>query len=142
MPVPPDRVGGWRAQVGYVPQSAALLQDSVERNLTWVRPRPPSALEVEQALDCAELSDVISGLKHGLKTIVGRREGRLSGGERQRVAIARELLRGPNLLVLDEATNALDAATELSAQRRGGRDSESGRRGRAELQKGADAGRS
>lgn len=112
-PLPLDRTGGWRAQVGYVPQSAALLQGTVERNLTWVRRRPPSELEMEQALDCAELSGVISGLKHGKKTTVGRREGRLSGGERQRLAIARELLRSPSLLVLDEATNALDSGTEL-----------------------------
>ncbi|MDH5239634.1 MAG: ABC transporter ATP-binding protein/permease [Gammaproteobacteria bacterium] len=115
--VPADRIGGWRAQVGYVPQSAALLQDTVERNLTWVRQSPPSELEIREALDCAELSDVIRGLKHGMKTTVGRREGRLSGGERQRLAIARELLRRPNLLVLDEATNALDAATELRVLR-------------------------
>jgi ATP-binding cassette subfamily C protein len=94
-----------------------LLQDTVERNLTWVRSAPPSAAELEKSIQCAELSSVILRLKEGLATIVGRREGGLSGGECQRLAIARELLRNPNLLVLDEATNALDVDTEARVLR-------------------------
>ncbi len=113
----PESIGGWRKIVGYVAQSTGLLQDTIERNLTWVLSESPTEEELQRAIACTEMSDVILGLGAGLQTVVGRREGRLSGGERQRLAIARELLRNPRLLVLDEATNALDIDTEIAVLR-------------------------
>jgi ABC-type multidrug transport system fused ATPase/permease subunit len=95
-----------------VPQSAALLHDTIARNLNWVLAKPASALELERALRCAQILHLKSEFKDGLDTMVDRRDGALSGGERQRLAIARELLRQPKLLILDEATNALDAEIE------------------------------
>ncbi len=111
-PLGEDRTVNWRLCVGYVAQAAVLLQDTVRHNLNWVLPRPASRKEIEGALNCAEISHVTAELPYGLATIIDRREGTLSGGERQRLAIARELLRRPQLLILDEATNALDVDNE------------------------------
>ena len=111
-PLAAASIGGWRRRVGYVSQTTALLQDTIRNNLTWVLVEPASDAEIERALRCAEADQLVAGLPNGLDTIVDRREGRLSGGERQRLAIARELLRMPDLLILDEATNALDVDTE------------------------------
>ena len=111
-PLDATSIGGWRRRVGYVSQTTTLLQDTIEHNLTWVLAEPASDAEMAQALRCAEFEEVVARLPNGLQTIVDRREGRLSGGERQRLAIARELLRSPDLLILDEATNALDVDTE------------------------------
>jgi ATP-binding cassette subfamily C protein len=107
-----DQIPSWRLAVGYVPQSAALLHDTIARNLNWVLAKPAPALELERALRCAQILHLKSEFRDGLNTMVDRRDGALSGGERQRLAIARELLRQPKLLILDEATNSLDVEIE------------------------------
>ena len=112
IPLDETRLAAWRMQVGYVPQAAVLLRDTVRQNLTFLLRNLPSPEEMDRAMRCAEIIDVVKGMAQGLDTKIDRREGVLSGGERQRIALARELLRSPHLLILDEATNALDVDNE------------------------------
>ncbi|MFA5962613.1 MAG: ABC transporter ATP-binding protein [Sphingomonas sp.] len=108
-----EHATGWRDALAYVPQEGFLFHDSVRRNLTWgTRGLDEAALW--QALDFVGAEPLVRALPEGLDTVVGERGARLSGGERQRLAIARALLRRPRLLVLDEATNAIDAASEAA----------------------------
>jgi ATP-binding cassette subfamily C protein len=104
---------GWRDRLAYVPQEGFLFHDSVRRNLSWGAGAPDDAA-LWDALSLAGADALVRTLPEGLDTIVGERGSLLSGGERQRLAIARALLRRPRLLVLDEATNAIDAASEAT----------------------------
>jgi ATP-binding cassette subfamily C protein len=101
----------WRRLIGYVPQDTVLLHDSIKRNVTLGDPELNDA-DAEAALRAAGIWEFVSGRPEGMDAVVGERGGMLSGGQRQRIAIARALAHRPRLLVLDEATNALDAETE------------------------------
>ena len=104
---------GWervRENVGVVLQHPVLFNDTVRANLTMGQARTDA--ELWQALEIAQLKEVVAEMTQGLDTVVGRQGVRLSGGQRQRLAIARMILSEPRLVILDEATSALDAETE------------------------------
>lgn len=101
----------WRHQVSYVAQDAYLFHDSVRRNLLWANP-DASEEALWEALRIAGAEALVRGMPEGIDTLVGERGTLVSGGERQRIAVARALVRNPCMLILDEATNAIDVAGE------------------------------
>jgi putative ABC transport system ATP-binding protein len=105
-----------RARIVMVPQDGFLFEGSIADNVRFGRPTADDA-EVELALTELGLLDWLEGLPHGLATDVGQRGEQLSAGERQLVALARAYLADPDLLVLDEATSAVDPATEVRLAR-------------------------
>jgi len=110
--IPVSRIGMdvVRDNVATVLQHPALFNDSVRANLTLGREIDDQALW--QALEIAQLADVVRELDQGLDTRVGRNGIRLSGGQQQRLAVARMVLSDPRVVILDEATSALDTSTE------------------------------
>jgi ATP-binding cassette, subfamily C, bacterial len=101
----------WRAEIGYVPQEQFLFNDSVRSNVTLGDQSIPDK-EVIAALRLSEAWSFVEELPKSLASVVGERGSALSGGQRQRICIARALVHRPSLLILDEATTALDPATE------------------------------
>ncbi len=103
----------WQDQIGYVPQSIYLTDDTLRRNVAFgLSENEIDDIAVHRAIKAAQLEDFVISLSDGLETMVGEHGVRLSGGQRQRIGIARALYHDPAVLVLDEATSALDEATE------------------------------
>ena len=105
-----------RDVVGVVTQDAHLFHDTIRANLLYARPGATED-ELVASLAAAQILPLVRSLPDGLDTVVGDRGYRLSGGEKQRIAIARLLLKAPDVVVLDEATAHLDSESELAVQR-------------------------
>ena len=110
-----NNIRSWQSQIGYVPQTIFLIDDTIRRNVAFGIPDELINNEaVEKAINSAQLTDFIKELPQGMYTLVGENGVRLSGGQRQRIGLARALYNDPPLLVLDEATSALDSKTEVN----------------------------
>ena len=104
-------VTAWRNSVSYVAQDPFLFHDTIRRNFLWANPEADETA-LWDMLRLAGAEEIVRNAAQGLDTVVGERGGLLSGGERQRLCLARAMLRRPHLLVLDEATSAIDIEGE------------------------------
>jgi ABC-type multidrug transport system fused ATPase/permease subunit len=108
-------VKAWRSLIGFVGQETFLFHESIRHNLEVSKPGVVAAV-VEAAVGRAGAQEFIDGLPAGYETVVGERGAMLSGGQRQRIALARALVREPEILLLDEATSDLDSRSQALIQ--------------------------
>ena len=110
-PLPELDLAAWRSQLALVSQDVYLFNASVRENIAYGR-LDASLAEVIEAARKADAHGFIERLPHGYDTVLGPRGVRLSGGQQQRISLARAIVRDPGVLILDEATNALDSVSE------------------------------
>jgi ATP-binding cassette, subfamily B, bacterial len=104
-----------RDRIGVVSQEAHMFHDTIRGNLTYAKPEADDD-ELWRVIEAAQIAELVLSLPDGLDTLVGDRGYRLSGGEKQRLAIARLLLKQPEIVILDEATAHLDSESEVAVQ--------------------------
>ncbi|MCC6138246.1 MAG: ABC transporter ATP-binding protein [Bdellovibrionaceae bacterium] len=105
-----------RRRIGYVSQDIFLFHGTVKENILYGNMKASSE-ELINASKLAEAHEFIMALPHGYDTVIGERGQKLSGGQRQRLSLARAILKNPDVLILDEATSAVDNDTEAAIQR-------------------------
>jgi subfamily B ATP-binding cassette protein MsbA len=115
IPLPEFDLRSWRKRLSLMSQEVHLFNDTISANIAYGDLDAGEA-EIRKAAEIAKADDFIRLLPHGYGTQIGDQGMRLSGGQRQRVALSRTILRNPDILLLDEATNALDAETEQAFQ--------------------------
>jgi ABC-type multidrug transport system fused ATPase/permease subunit len=109
-------LNSYRQRVGYVPQDPQLFNTTVRENLLWSEPEA-SEQDIWHSCKLANAESFVRELPDQLETVLGDRGVRLSGGQRQRLALARAIIRKPDLLILDEATSSLDTESERLIQK-------------------------
>lgn len=108
----------WSRLVGYVPQSIYMVDDTIRNNIAFGEDEKYiDESRIWKSLEIAQLKEFVEGLPAGIDTLVGEQGVRFSGGQKQRLAIARVMYRDPEILILDEATAALDNETETEVMR-------------------------
>lgn len=110
------QLSGYRHRLAVVSQETFVFNNTAMFNIAFGAPEPTTLEQVQSAARRARAHEFIEALPKGYDTVLGDRGVRLSGGQRQRIAIARAILRNPEVLILDEATSALDTRTEREVQ--------------------------